>query len=174
MRNLSAFRIAYWFVMISVPIVYFINYLRLSRPANVKVAETAAQLHQLNKESFIDMMIAAGIFLILAHLLMKLLEKIIGTKLYWKFTKSGATHLLVGVDKEKGDFVLGEDQKRVPITDAFIVVSTPNNYLFYKGRSLNPLMFFLPKRGSDSHDEVVKEMIEAVRRENVTMKERKK
>lgn len=174
MRNLPFFRISYLFVIISIPIVYLISYLTISRPANLKIAETASQLNKLNKESFIYMTIAGIIFLLFALLIMKLLEKVIGMRFYKNFKKSGASHLLVGIDMKNSNFILGEDKKRYPITDEFKLVSTPNNYIFYKGKSPKPLMFFLPKRGNDLHEEVLKEILITVQKENISIKERKK
>jgi hypothetical protein len=106
---------------------------------------------------------------------MKGMEKALAIRLYRTLRKSGASQLLVGIDKETLEFVLGEKQNKRPINQKYVVISTPKKYLFYEGKGVKPLMFFLPKRGSTAHEEVVKEIIEIVhKQEKIPLKKRKK
>ncbi|TFD96623.1 hypothetical protein [Jeotgalibacillus sp. R-1-5s-1] len=175
MRHFPALRIAYIFVMLSVPIVMLMNYMTISRPANLEIAESTAQLSDLNRESFIYLLVAGVLLTILAHSIMKGIEKILALRLLRNIQKRGASELLIGLDEERSSFVLGESQSRQPINGELRVISTPNKYIFFKGIGLQPLMFFLPKHGRAEHEETVRSMIEFVsKQENVTVKERKK
>lgn len=160
-RNFPAFRFSYFFVLLLVPVVLIFNYININIPAN--------------QDSLIDIFIIGVIFLIVVHLLMKGMEKVLAIRLYRTFKKSGASQLLVGIDKGTLEFVLGEKQNRRPISQKFVLISTPEKYLFYEGKGIKPLMFFLPKKGTTAHEEIVKEIIEVVHKQkNIPLKERKK
>jgi hypothetical protein len=160
-KNFPAFRFSYFFVMLLVPALLIYNYITISIPAN--------------QDSLIDLLILCVVFLIAVHIIMKGMERILALRLQRKLKKTGASHLHVGVDKDTLEFVLGKKQNRRPITPKYVVISTPRKYLFYEGKGVKPLMFFLPKKGSADHEKVVSEIIEIVhKQEKISLKERKK
>ncbi|OIU66433.1 hypothetical protein [Rossellomorea aquimaris] len=160
-RNFPAFRFSYFFILLLVPVVLIFNYITISIPAN--------------QDSLINLIILCVIFLIGVHILMKGMEKVLAIRLYRTLKKSGASQLIVGIDKQTLEFVLGAKQNRQTINKKYVVISTPKKYLFYEGKGVKPLMFFLPKRGSAAHEQVVNEIIEIVhKQEKVPLKERKR
>jgi hypothetical protein len=160
-RNFPAFRFSYFFVMLLQPVLLIYNYITISIPAN--------------QDSLINLFILCVVFLIAVHFIMKGMQRILALRLYRTLKKSGASHLHVGVDKDTLEFVLGKKQNRRPITPKYVVISTPKKYLFYEGKGVKPIMFFLPKKGSSDHEKAVNEIIEIVhKQEKIPLKERKK
>ncbi|QTC41470.1 hypothetical protein I7V34_20875 [Bacillus sp. V3] len=150
-RNFPAFRFSYFFIILFVPMVLIYNYITISIPAK--------------QDSLINLVILCVVFLIAVHFIMKGMEKILSLRLYRTLKKSGASHLHVGVDRDTLEFVLGEKKNRRPINQKYVVVSTPKKYIFYEGKGVKPLMFFLPKRGTAAHEEVVNEIIDVVHKQ---------
>lgn len=172
MRNLPAYRFAYWFAIFITPLITFLSYLSL-RKENEILAETPSQLTELNNEGAILMSISGLFFVVIIHFVMKAMPGALAKKFYKTQMNKGQTQLQVGFNKRKRTFFFGPNQKEYLSHAKLFVFSTSNNFLFYYGRSPRAVKFFLPKKGTEAHERSVKEIIEALRKEeNVSIVEK--
>jgi hypothetical protein len=59
--------------------------------------------------------------------------------------------LSITYDQNKSEFLVGKQQKRVPVNKDLKVFCMPDNYFFYYGNKKNGVIFLIPKMGDEKH-----------------------